>query len=69
MTKKYEFSTVEIRYLCESIDILAKRPAQADEHTLVNAVVLFNKMLKARTQGVYGVELTIDEKNLPPYEE
>ena len=41
----------EKRILLEAIDILIKRPAQADETTLGNAIGYFTKLVEDLTQG------------------
>ena len=41
----------EKRKLLEAIDILIKRPAQADETTLGNAIGYFTKLVEDLTQG------------------
>ena len=41
----------EKRKLLEAIDILIKRPAQADETTLGNAIGCFTKLVEDLTQG------------------
>ena len=41
----------EKRKLLEAIDILIKRPAQADETTLANAIDYFTKLVESTTGG------------------
>ena len=41
----------EKRKLLEAIDILIKRPAQADETTLGNAIGYFTKLVESTTGG------------------
>lgn len=41
----------EKRKLLEAIDILIKRPAQADETTLGNAIGYFTKLIESTTGG------------------
>lgn len=41
----------EKRLLLEAIDILVKRPAQADETTLGHAIGYFTKLIESTTGG------------------
>jgi len=50
----------EKRKLLEAIDILIKRPAQADENTLGQAIGYFKKLINDRTNGQIQIALVVD---------
>ena len=52
----------EKRKLLEAIDILIKRPAQADEKTLGEAIGYFKKLVNDQTQGVIQIAMIVDGK-------
>lgn len=50
----------EKRILLEAIEILVKRPAQADENTLGQAIGYFKKLINDRTNGQIQIALVVD---------
>lgn len=60
MTEKIEIH--EIRKLLIAVEILAVRPAQADENTLGEAIGYFKKLVDDRTQGAIQIVMFVDGK-------
>ena len=52
----------EKRKLLEAIDILIKRPAQADETTLGNAIGYFTKLVESTTGGQLTIAPVIKDE-------
>ena len=51
MTEIQRIEIHEIRKLLDAVQVLAVRPAQADETTLGNAIGCFTKLVEDLTQG------------------
>lgn len=50
----------EIRKLLDAVQVLAVRPAQADENTLGQAIGYFKKLINDRTNGQIQIALVVD---------
>lgn len=60
MTEIQRIEIHEIRKLLDAVQVLAVRPAQADENTLGQAIGYFKKLINDRTNGQIQIALVVD---------
>ena len=60
MTEIQRIEIHEIRKLLDAVQVLAVRPAQADENTLGQAIGYFKKLINDRTNGQIQIVLVVD---------
>jgi len=60
MTEIQRIEIHEIRKLLDAVQVLAVRPAKADENTLGQAIVYFKKLINDRTNGQIQIALIVD---------
>ena len=60
MTEIQRIEIHEIRKLLDAVQVLAVRPAQADENTLGQAIGYFKKLINDRTNGQIKIALIVD---------
>ena len=60
MTEIQRIEIHEIRKLLDAVQVLAVRPAQADENTLGQAIGYFRKLINNRTNGQIQIALVVD---------
>jgi len=60
MTEIQRIEIHEIRKLLDAVQVLAVRPAQANENTLGEAIGYFKKLINDRTNGQIQVALVVD---------
>lgn len=58
----FEIEMHERRALLENIDVLVKRPAQANETTLAETIVLLNKLISSLCQEQIEIQLVAKGK-------
>lgn len=56
---KHEFAMHERRDLLNNLDLLIKRPAQANERTMAEAIVGLNKLFSSLCQEDIQIALTV----------
>ena len=59
-----DISTVEIRELLKSVEVIATRPAQATARELQLAPALFAKLMSCRTDGLIQIKTIIGGKEV-----
>lgn len=60
MTEIQRMEMHEIRKLLDAVQVLAVRPAQANENTLGEAIGYFKKLINDRTNGQIQIALIVD---------
>ena len=60
MTEIQRIEIHEIRKLLDAVQVLAVRPAKADENTLCQAIGYFKKLINDRTNGQIQIVLVVD---------
>lgn len=60
MTEIQRMEIHEIRKLLDAVQVLAVRPAQANENTLGEAIGYFKKLINDRTNGQIQIALVVD---------
>lgn len=60
MTEIQRIEIHEIRKLLDAVQVLAVRPAHADENTLGQAIGYFKKLINDRTNGQIQIVLVVD---------
>ncbi|WP_368559660.1 hypothetical protein [Acinetobacter indicus] len=60
MTEIQRIEIHEIRKLLDAVQVLAVRPAQANENTLGEAIGYFKKLINDRTNGQIQIALVVD---------
>ena len=60
MTEIQRIEIHEIRKLLDAVQVLAVRPAKADENTLGQAIGYFKKLINDRTNGQIQIVLVVD---------
>lgn len=60
MTEIQRIEIHEIRKLLDAVQVLAVRPAQANENTLGEAIGYFKKLINDRANGQIQIALVVD---------